>query len=120
MKTSLGTKLYTWLFGTLVGKDQFTNMYYRQKQSKLGQREKRWVIYNEEPEGSAVPPEWQGWLTHTLSEPPTEKQLTKQSWMIDHRPNPTGTRNAYRPPGALEKGGIRPPAIGDYEPWRPD
>ena len=120
MKTSLGTKLYTWLFGTLVGKDQFTNMYYRKKQSKTGQRERRWVIYSEDAEGSAVPPEWQGWLTHTLHDPPTEKQLTKQSWMIQHWPNPTGTRNAYRPPGALEKGGIRPPAIGDYEPWRPD
>ena len=120
MKTSLGTKLFTWLFGTLVGTDQFTNVYYRQRQPKAGQRERRWVIYNNEVEGSAVPPEWQGWLTHTLQEPPTEKQPAKQRWMIDHRPNPTGTENAYRPSGALEQGGNRPPATGDYEPWRPD
>ena len=120
MKTSLGTILFTWLFGTLVGEDQFTNCYYRKKQLKAGQRERRWVIYGQDSEGSAVPPEWQGWLTHTLLEPPTVNPPLKREWMIDHSPNQTGTENAYRPSGALEQGRQRPQATGDYEPWTPD
>jgi len=35
-------------------------------------------------------------------------------------PNLTGTAQAYRPPGALEAGGNRPAATGDYEAWSPD
>ena len=32
----------------------------------------------------------------------------------------TGTALAYRPAGALEKGGKRAAATGDYEAWTPD
>jgi NADH:ubiquinone oxidoreductase subunit len=32
----------------------------------------------------------------------------------------TGTAFAYRPQGALEKGGHRAAATGDYEAWSPD
>ena len=32
----------------------------------------------------------------------------------------TGTGAAYRPSGALEKGGKRAAATGDYEAWKPD
>jgi len=35
-------------------------------------------------------------------------------------PNMTGTALAYRPPGALEKGGQRAAATGDYEAWAPE
>jgi NADH:ubiquinone oxidoreductase subunit len=35
-------------------------------------------------------------------------------------PNLTGTPAAYLPPGAIERGGQRAPATGDYEAWRPD
>jgi NADH:ubiquinone oxidoreductase subunit len=34
--------------------------------------------------------------------------------------NLTGTPQAYRPSGALERGGQRAAASGDYEAWAPD
>jgi len=32
----------------------------------------------------------------------------------------TGTAHAYRPAGALEQGGKRAAATGDYEAWSPE
>src|SRR5207249_4892451 len=68
MGATLGTRLLTWLRGELVGSDDYGNRYYRLKGDKpqrLGagrfSRERRWVIYNGEPEGSKVPPEWHAW-----------------------------------------------------------
>ncbi len=34
--------------------------------------------------------------------------------------NLTGTALAYRPPGALERGGKRAAAPGDYQAWSPE
>ena len=41
-------------------------------------------------------------------------------WEADFTPNATGTQAAYRPQGALERGGKRAAATGDYESWTPD
>ena len=41
-------------------------------------------------------------------------------WEVDYTPNATGTAAAYRPAGALERGGKRAPATGDYEAWSPE
>ena len=41
-------------------------------------------------------------------------------WEVDYTPNATGTVNAYRPQGALERGGKRAAATGDYEAWVPE
>ena len=120
MKTSLGTIIFTRLFGKFIGKDQFDNRYYRRQGNKVNRQERRWVIYNGDAEGSAVPSRWQAWLTHTITDPPIGESSARKTWMIEHRSNPTGTSNAYSPPGALEKGNSRPSAIGDYEPWLPD
>ena len=62
---TLGTRLYTWLRGDLVGSDEFGNRYYRDRTGASradGLREKRWVVYNGEVEASRVPAEWHGWL----------------------------------------------------------
>jgi NADH:ubiquinone oxidoreductase subunit len=40
-------------------------------------------------------------------------------WQKPHRPNATGTAEAYRPAGHDFSGGRRPAATGDYEPWKP-
>jgi NADH:ubiquinone oxidoreductase subunit len=127
MGITLGTKLFTWLRGELVGTDQFGNRYYRDKRRpplKRGggreSRERRWVLYNGEPEASRVPPEWHGWLHHTFAEPPPEGGGPKYPWQKEHQPNLTGTPAAYRPPGSVLRGGHRAPAAGDYQPWTPD
>ena len=41
-------------------------------------------------------------------------------WQKEHLPNLTGTPEAYRPAGSLERGGKRARATGDYEAWQPE
>jgi NADH:ubiquinone oxidoreductase subunit len=115
---TVGTKLFTWLRGELVGSDKTGNRYYRDKKAAAGTRERRWVIYNGAPEASTVPAEWHGWLHHRTDDLPSADQ-PRRPWQAEHQPNLTGTAEAYRPPGSVLKGGQRDPATGDYEPWRP-
>ena len=51
---------------------------------------------------------------------PTEVLPPPRRWEKPAVPNMTGTAYAYRPQGALEKGGNRAAATGDYEAWSPD
>ena len=117
---SLGTRLYTWLHGELVGTDQFGNRYYRGRSRLLSRPERRWVLYaaDGEPEASRVPPEWHRWLHGTQKEP-AQGAPVRRPWQKEHQPNPTGTPAAYLPPGHTLKGGRRAAATGDYEPWTP-
>ncbi len=109
-----GTWLTTWRHGVLVGKDDFGNRYYRNKDGK-----RRWMIYAGMIDASRVPPDWHGWLHHTFERPPTEEPLKRRAWELDHQPNLSGTPEAWRPEGSLWNEGKRPPATGDYEAWRP-
>ena len=122
--TTFGTRLLTWLRGEPVGSDEYGNSYYRLKGARPTvrgggrfSRERRWVIYNGEPEGSKVPPEWHAWLHHMVNEVPQPRQ--RYPWEKPHQPNLTGTPQAYHPPGSVLRGGHRPRATGDYEPWTP-
>ena len=125
MSATLGTWLLTWLRGERVGADEYGNRYYRLKNYKpqrLGggrfSRERRWVMYKGEAEGSKVPPEWNAWLHHTHDEVP--KPRTRYPWEKPHQPNMTGTPLSYHPRGSVLRGGHRPPATGDYQPWTPE
>ncbi len=120
MSATFGTRLFTRLRGERVGEDAAGNVYYRERKPRAGQRERRWVSYAGEPEASAVPPEWQGWLTHTLAQSPVEKPPAEKPWQRPHEANATGTAAAYNPPGALLAGGKRDRATGDYEAWKPE
>ena len=82
---SLGTRLYTLLWGVPVGTDRYGNRYFRGKRL-LHNRERRWVLYNGAPEASKVPAEWHGWLHHTFAEPPTKAPLRTQVWEMPHQP----------------------------------
>ena len=108
--------------GRLVGEDDTGNKYYESVAAKFNYdgRNRRFVIYNGYPDASKVPPEWHGWLHHTLAEPPTRAPLKRRSWEKDHEPNLTGTIWAWRPKGSLSRGGKRQAATGDYQPWTPD
>ena len=67
-----GTRLFTWRKGRLVGEDEFGNRYYVQNRGvgPLGVPA-RWVTYANLSEASQVPPEWHGWMHHTVDTPPT-------------------------------------------------
>jgi NADH:ubiquinone oxidoreductase subunit len=109
-----GTSLFTWRKGEQVGTDEQGNRYYHERGGK-----RRWVIYNGDIDASRVPPEWHGWIHHTVNAPPTEKPLVTKAWEKPHQPNLTGTALAYAPAGSLNASGKRTHAVVDYEAWKP-
>jgi NADH:ubiquinone oxidoreductase subunit len=118
---SFFTMLRTWLRGELVGVDEYGNRYYRERgRTGSWRRERRWVVYARAAEPTLVPPGWVGWLHKRIERPPSEQPLPAPKWEQEPLPNLTGTDAAYLPPGALQRGGRRAPATGDYEPWRPE
>lgn len=123
MAASIGTRIFTMLKGHFVGKDEYGNRYYRGRGGAVHRdslrHERRWVIYADQIEASCVPPEWHAWLHHTTDETPPET-LKRRAWEKPHRPNLTGTPEAYRPPGHTLQGGHRAASGGDYEPWTPE
>jgi NADH:ubiquinone oxidoreductase subunit len=119
---TFGTQLWTRLYGEFVGEDEFGNRYYRTRDGKIDPTlgfDRRWVIYNGYAEPSTVPPSWHGWLHHIVDVPPTQENYRAHAWEKPHLQNLTGMPGAYRPSGSTLAQGRRPPATGDYTPWRP-
>lgn len=117
---TIGTSLFSALNGEQVGTDAQGNKYYRSRKKTGDGRERRWVIYNGANDASRVPSEWHGWLHHSYDALPESQLAPPKIWEADYTPNATGTLAAYRPQGALERGGRRARATGDYEAWAPD
>lgn len=113
----IGTRLFTWLRGRLVGTDRAGNRYFTERRPRPGLPARRWVFYNGPAEASLVPAEWHAWLHFTTDEPIPE--AARKPWQAPHLPNMTGTRLSYRPPGHDYRGGHRPQTTGDYESWTP-
>jgi NADH:ubiquinone oxidoreductase subunit len=124
-------KIFTWWNGatigthlglrsaTRVGEDALGNVYYEGKAMPDGRR-RRSVIYEGSNDASRVPPEWYGWLHHQVEGLPDTSLPPVRRWEKEAKANATGTAQAYRPAGALESGGKRAAATGDYEAWSPD
>lgn len=115
-------KVISWLWGQLVGTDQFGNQYYQDRLiggwrslflGRKNQPPRRWVLYKGLAEPSKVPPQWHGWLHGTQPHPP-EKNEKAYEWQKEHLPNLTGTSHAYSP---KPQGQSHPPQ--DYQPWIP-
>jgi NADH:ubiquinone oxidoreductase subunit len=117
---SFFTMLQTWLKGELVGVDEYGNRYYRERRSQGWRNERRWVVFSRAADPTLVPTGWVGWLHKRIEKPPSEQPLPAPRWEKERLPNLTGTPGAYLPPGAIERGGQRAPATGDYEAWRPE
>jgi len=115
---TLGTGLFTRRHGGRVGSDAMGNVYYTGGKDVHG-NPRRWVIYAGANDASRVPPEWHGWLHNTIDMTPDELPAPRL-WQAPPQPNLTGSREAYRPAGALEAGGKRAAATGDYEAWSPN
>lgn len=113
--------------GEQVGTDAQGNTYFLAKvkpgqkpNGSYTQRARRWVIYNGQNDASRVPPEWHGWLHGSFDDVPESHLPPARIWEVDYTPNATGTPQAYRPQGSLERGGQRAAADGDYEAWSPE
>ncbi len=118
---TIGTRLFTYFNGRLVGSDPAGNRYFEDKRATQGTRldgkRRRWVMYAGVAEPTLVPPEWHAWLHYTVDEPIPLQE--RRVWQLPHAPNLTGTAASYRPAGHDYRGGRRPAATGDYEPWTP-
>lgn len=117
---TIGTRFTLWKAkAERVGEDELGNIYWRAPELYAGQGERRWVTFKGEAEGSKVPPGWHAWMCHRTDVPPSEEAYTARDWQKPHRPNMTGTAQAYRPSGSILATGERPKATGDYEAWKP-
>lgn len=120
---TIGTSLWSSRHGEHVGTDVYGNKYYRSKSDKIRTTEgwdRRWVIYAGANDASNVPAEWHGWLHHSYDGVPESHLPAPRIWEVDYVPNATGTAGRYLPQGALERGGRRAAATGDYEAWSPE
>ena len=108
-RQTLGTFIYTLFRGKLFGKDEFGNKYYSNSSGK------RWVIYNGTVESSKIPPDWHLWI-HFLSNKDPNKKTEKFSWQKEHKENLTGTKDAYKPEGALSSESKKD--YKKYETWK--
>ena len=102
-----------------VGEDALGNIYFEGGRDPNG-IPRRWVVYKGSNDASRVSPEWFSWLHHQIDDVPDKALPPVRRWEKPAVANLTGTALAYRPPGALEKGGRRAAATGDYEAWAPE
>jgi NADH:ubiquinone oxidoreductase subunit len=116
---TFGTWLGTKTGGERMGEDGSGNVYFQARKAVNG-RHRRWVMYKGSNDSSRVPPEWHGWLHNTHDAVPSEALPPPRAWEREASENTTGTDKAYRPAGALEVGGNRAAATGDYTAWSPD
>lgn len=104
---------------TRVGEDALGNVYWQGGRDTAG-NPRRWVIYSGINDASRIAPEWFSWLHHQVDEVPERSLPAPRAWEKPAVANLTGSTRAYRPAGALEKGGNRAAATGDYEAWTPE
>ena len=114
---TIGTAWFSRRHGGRIGSDAAGNAYF-ESTKPIGGRTRRWVIYQGANDASRVPPEWHGWLHNTTDVVPDAMPAPRE-WQKPPVPNLTGTPAAFRPAGALERGGNRAAATGDYEAWSP-
>jgi len=88
---TIGTRIQTLFFGKLVGHDHLGNKYYESKNGR------RWVIYKGEIEATKIPDEWYSWIHFTKNKIENLRDLKKFKWQKPHKPNMTGTDEAYHP-----------------------
>jgi NADH:ubiquinone oxidoreductase subunit len=112
---TIGTALHVRRAGRKVGEDAVGNIYY---QAKKGRR--RFIIYKGANDAGQIPPEWHSWLHHQIDGHPDEALPPPPRFLKEPTGNRTGTPAAFKPAGALDRGGVRAAASGDYEAWTPD
>ena len=67
-RQTFGTFLKTLFFGKFVGKDEFGNKYYRNKEDQ------RWVIYSKNIEATNITTDWFLWIHHTTDKIPNKNE----------------------------------------------
>tara|TARA_Y100000996_G_scaffold392789_1_gene355791 strand:+ start:1299 stop:1649 length:351 start_codon:yes stop_codon:yes gene_type:complete len=115
---SIGTKIYTWLYGNYVGSDELENKYYCNSKDFSNIKYKRWVIFKGEIEASKIPPHWHAWLHKSIDKAPINYSH-EYDWQKNHQPNHTGTSKAYYPNSHPLSNSSKKTDDSDYEKWQP-
>ena len=116
---TLGTKIYTWIYGNFVGSDDLGNKYYCDSKDFQSDSAKRWVIFKKEIEASSIPPHWHSWL-HKITNLPPNNYSHKYKWQKNHKQNMTGTSEAYFPNSyPLSESYNNKDIKKEYEKWEP-
>ena len=105
-RQTFGTFLKTLFFGKFVGKDEFGNKYYKNK------NDERWVIYSNNIEATKITSDWFMWMHHTIDSPPDLKEK-KYNWQKSHSENKTGLKEAYKPTKIKKDNNLK-----KYETWK--
>ena len=79
-RQTFGTFLKTLFFGKYMGKDEFGNKYYKNKQDE------RWVIYSSNIEATKITSDWFMWMHHTIDKIPNNNEK-KYNWQKKHLEN---------------------------------
>ena len=89
---SLGTLLYSFIYGKKVGQDEYGNKFYMHKK-------KKWVLYKNKVDPTSLEVIWQLWLTDKNLTNPTSlnKKYKTYKWQKNNTPNYTGTKKSYHP-----------------------
>ena len=90
-RQTFGTFLKTMFTGTYVGKDEFGNKYYKNK------NDDRWVIYANNVEATKITADWYLSIHHTINNIPNDQTSKKFKWQKRHSENKTGTEQSYKP-----------------------
>ena len=73
-RQTLGTFLKTLFTGIFVGKDEFGNKYYKNKNNQ------RWVVYADNVEATKITSDWYLWMHHTIDKIPEKENKQRYSW----------------------------------------
>ena len=112
---TIGTRLFTWRYGTRVGEDGFGNVYFQTKDGK-----RRWVIYRD-PIRSLAGPAGMAWLA-ALHRGRAADRGNLQGPALAAVLCAELDRHARRPTGRQAASSIPMPGRRrqrDYEPWQP-
>jgi NADH:ubiquinone oxidoreductase subunit len=118
--SQLGTKIATWFGGEEVGCDDDGHRYYRKRRPPEGRREKRWVLYPDEPEASNLPPEWHIWIHHLADFPLPESDKLRKPCLRPYQPDRTGTAAGGLPLCPTPREGRGRPAAKTTTAWTPE
>ena len=106
---TIGTSIYTKLFGVFIGKDEFGNTYFTTSDGK-----KRWVNYKGDCNATSISPVWHNWLHKTTNNLPSIKEEVKNYNKVDLNFTQKKSKKPYHP-NNFKKNSL----YDDYTPWKP-
>ncbi|PPR39192.1 MAG: hypothetical protein CFH29_00400 [Alphaproteobacteria bacterium MarineAlpha7_Bin1] len=122
MDMSLRIRIYTFLFGNLVGYDMLGNHYYQRKSNNNraanNGRSERWVVYNGVIEASFIPPMWHSWLHHNTDDFPSDGLTKPNKKKIEAARSRVSKK--YFPPGHMSLDKKRTQKKRNYQSWSPE